>query len=390
MSRSHFAMFAAAWGVALTGCAGPESASRETVVDSAGVRIVQHDVLPRDTAFSVGEALLRVGWSEAEHEFQRIVGGKILADGGLVIGDAGSQELVYLTPAGAVDTIVGGAGQGPMEIGHLVSLNLLPGDTVVAEDDGNARVSFFHRGEYQRSYRIEGGAAALVFNAFGRVGRSLVTVPSGYRMEFPEPWLQGVVRVHPLETQSFDSILSYDWIPRTEQNVTSNPFRGLGTVGVAAGGIVVARGDRAEIEFRDLQGELRQIVRWTESRRPLSDGEWSQYTDLRASRNRSRTAEEFDRYMSELRAAVDEPLPYLAEIGGDDVDRVWVSEYSVEGRHFTAYRVFTSEGSWVGWVHLPPRTQVLDVRNDMLLVIQRSELDVESVALLPLMRHSGG
>ena len=227
-------------------------------------------------------------------------------------------------------------------------------------------------------------------NSVGIIGRSLISVPSAYNPRFPEPWKQDLVRAHPLETQVFDSVLSYDAHERIEPNETANPLRPSGTAAVAAGGIVVVRGDRAEIQFRDLQGGLTQIVRWLEPRRPISDPEWSWYADVRTSRNRTRTAEEMDQYLIELRAAVDQPLPYFGPVHGDDMGRVWLSEYAVDYPHPTTYRVFTSEGGWVGWVHLPPRTQVLDIRNDMLLVIQRNELDVESVALLPLIRASGG
>ena len=352
------------------------------VRDSAGIRIVELGPLVDIDAFRLGEPVYRLGWSDTDHNFSQVVTGVLLSEGRTAVGDWGSDEVVILTSAGTVEAVLGGPGQGPEEIGSLQSLSRLPGDTLVLRDLGNGRISFIHEGQWVRSYRSE---VAYLLTAVGLQDRNLVMVTVGYRPGFDEPWFQGSIVRHPLETQQFDTVRSFDWVSRMSRGETS-PLPAWGSVGVTAGALLITRGDRAQVEVLDLEGRTTQIIRWTERRRTVTDDLWAEYAEHMRSGIAGDDAE-VNRFLAEGRAAADE-LPYLSYVHGDTEGRVWVSEYSLPSRYPERYRVFDRAGDWLGWVTMPPRVEILDIGSDMILAIQRNDFDVEAIVLLPL--QAGG
>ena len=368
-------------GVALA-CGDAPPPPQAIVRDSAGIRIVELGPLVDRAAFQLGEPVYRLGWSDTDHNFGQVVTGVLLSEGRAAVGDWGSDEVVVLTSAGTVEAVLGGSGQGPEEIGSLTSLSRLPGDTLVLRDSGNGRISFIHEGQWVRSYRSE---VAYLLTVVGLQDRNLVMVTSGYRPGFDEPWFQGSIVRHPLETQQFDTVRSFDWVSRMSRGETSL-LPAWGSVGVTAGALLITRGDRAQVEVLDLEGRTTQIIRWTERSRTVTDDLWAEYAENMRSGIAGDDAD-VNRFLAEGRAATDE-LPYLSFVHGDTEGRVWVSEYSLPFRYPERYRVFDRAGDWLGWVSMPPRVEILDIGSDMILAIQRNDFDVEAIVLLPL--QAGG
>ena len=373
----------------ILGCADSPAIPTAVVRDSAGVRLVEHGRLTDVLAFSVGDPLYRVGWSETDHEFARVVSGVLLSGGRAAVGDVTSDQIVVLSSTGEIEVVLGGSGEGPGEIGRLVSISRLTGDTIVVEDDGNARIAFFHGNKVIRSQRVHDGMAVMGLRAIGLQDRSLVMRISIYPAAFEESWLRAPVVLYALDSRQFDTVQSYDHVTSTlSPPAVNNPLRPSGHLGVTNGAILVARGDRPEVQMLDLEGRTKQIIRWSEERVPVSDEFWSQYSAVRSSRERRRTEEELAKYLTELRTAVDEPLPVFGGLRGDEAGRVWISKYPADYRHPTRFRVFDGDGEWLGWVNMPPRTGILDIGRDVILAIERDEFDVEAVVLLPLQRQA--
>jgi hypothetical protein len=364
-------------------CSDSAPMSGAVVRDSAGVRLVEHGPLTDAIAFRLGDPVYRVGWSEDDHDFVRVPTGVLLSGGRAAVGDLGTDEVIVLSATGQVEAVLGGSGQGPGEIGRIRAVYGLPGDTLVVEDIGNGRVALFHGGHFVRSYRVGEGGARLGLRGFGLQDRALFMEISTYSAIFEEPWLQAPIVRHPLETEHFDTLRYYDFAPRTSPGKPLNVLRSAGLTGVTQGAILVARGDRAQVEMLDLDGHTSQIIRWSEQRVPLSDEFWSEFAAVQWNQEQRRT-EEMSEHIAGYRAAVDDLLPYMRGVRGDRAGRVWVSEFSTDWRRPTRFRVFGRDGEWLGWVHVPPRTQILDIGNDMILAVQRDELDVEAVVKLPL------
>ena len=380
-------LLAAVW---VTACEPEQSNSPLTIRDSAGVRIVDIGSLSTDTAFEFGPPRFRVGWAQGHYSFSKIRDGVLLLGGKAALGDNGNGEIVVLGPFGEVEAVFGRWGQGPEEIGRLVSMKRLTGDTIVVEDDGNNRISLFTEHGFERSYRIEDGVVAFDLRFLGLIGRTLIMTTGTYQPYFSEPWFKAVLVRHPLGTQQWDTIRFFDFARRIVENQTPNPFRPSGHAAVTAGEILVNRGDRPEVLRLDLEGRTHRIIRWREDRRVLSDSIWKVFSDYRRGIETRRSEEQMRGLLADLRNAVMEPLPYSGELRGDDKGRVWVAEFSSDHRYPARYRVFDRDGLFLGWVPMPPRFQALDIRGDEVLGVLRDEFDVEAAAVFPLMSRSKG
>lgn len=63
--------------------------------------------------------------------------------------------------------------------------------------------------------------------------------------------------------------------------------------------------------------------------------------------------------------------------------RLWVRDFAPPWEE-GSWRVFDAEGRWIGSVTVPPRTRLLDLAGDRILVELTDELGVTTVRVLPL------
>jgi hypothetical protein len=130
------------------GCAGDApDAFVATVTDSAGVRIVTHDLtgVTVPTYRTVSEHDLEIGVQEGapEYSFSRIPDLAIAPDGSIVVSDALAQELRVFDANGAFLRAIGQAGDGHGEFANAPVLVGFAGDTVFAFDVRSSRISSF-------------------------------------------------------------------------------------------------------------------------------------------------------------------------------------------------------------------------------------------------------
>lgn len=370
----------------LSACTSAGPTSRTVIVrDSAGIRIVENGPLSDVVAFRLEEPVYQVGWSSADHLWERVGAGVLLSGGHAGIGDVGSSEIVVLGPSGAVVEILGGPGQGPGEIGSIRSLSLVGLDTIVVEDYRNRRITLFHAGAVTRSYRTDGRAVSGL-RGIGTDGHGgLIMTTSQYWPFSEDPWIQAVIARHALDTGETDTVAFFDSWPGLTEGVTPNPFRSQGWAGVTAGALATTRGDRPQMERLDLNGNVTHAVRWVEERKPANDSVWRDYEEFRRSLEPLfANSPEQDRVLADLRGAAEGPLPYSGWIRGDDAGNVWVAEYAADWRYPSRFRVFSPTGEWLGWVEVPPRFEVLDIGQGYLLGVHRDEFDVAAIALYRL------
>ncbi len=376
----HIHVLSAGTLALLCGCTdGPEVSTDFQVRDSVGVRVVEHRVLPSRLAFHLEEVYTH-GPSAGDHQFINAWSGTLLSNGVAAVGDARAQEVVAIDPSGSKVDTLGTAGEGPGEFGRVISVTALRGDTIVVEDDGNLRFTFIHDNQYVRSQSTAAFSSAWSSGGVGVLDRRLISRPTQYRLYIDEAWNRLPITAHDLDSDRWDTLTVYDVAPRLEQGRMPDPFRPWGYVGLGQEGVLIGRGDRAEIRVHDPEsGLLTGIVRWPPRHARLTPGEWARYEVPRRDGSQERQAE-----LAELRIAVVEPLPEILDVKGDDLGRLWVGRFDVSGVP-SEWEVFSPNGESLGQIRLPERTTILEIRGDLMLTVQRDDLDVQAVTLYRLL-----
>jgi hypothetical protein len=371
-----------------------QAPSNVTVRDSLDVRIVEYAGSPAAAAVLRVDSVpvFRHGDEDGEYAFLLPVVGALQPDGGAVVYDGAINEIVLLAPDGSLRSILAAAGQGPGEVRMVLSLHVLGLDTILVEDDGNGRFTFFEQGTVARTVSGAGDRSVtrdLMAQGLAPDG-SLLMSTSFYSRDFTEPWFAGQMVQWDLDAGAPDTVASYDMAPRLAADGSQNGLSDYGMLTVSGGRFVHGRTDIPELRWRDADGTVHQILRWSPSVAFPTDEVFEAFIEaLRAYNTRinpgtsGNELEAFlDRVTSSYRMDPDDPLPLFGELFGDDQGRVWVAEYSPFPRVLLpdSYTLIDSDGTWVGTLQLPVPLRVLDVFGDLILGIQADELGVESVS----------
>lgn len=135
--------------VAFVACSGSETDSHwaGTVSDSAGVLLVKN---PTDGSWSADQAwtvegVLSIGSlsGDEKHQFGRIAGIDVDADGNIYVADAQARNVRVFAGSGAYLRTIGRPGSGPGEFGTNVAGVFVVDDQVIVPDLANQRISRF-------------------------------------------------------------------------------------------------------------------------------------------------------------------------------------------------------------------------------------------------------
>jgi len=360
----------------LASCGPGEPPLEVGVRDSLGIRIVQLGPLntpPTDIRLAPGP-VYQVGWLPGEPVFEHVVAGALLPDGRAAIGDQWSRTITVLSPSGEVERVLGGRGSGPGEIQTIIQMARLGEDTLVVQDNRNARFTLFHADSLLRSVPLSGPAQIA-----GVDRQFLIRRTATHNSDFPEAWLRGVVTRLDLASGRVDTVRSFDWV----QNRRGRPrFPPGGEVGVTRGAILLGRSDRAQVEWVTTDGRLAQILSWEADRPRLSEEDWAVYEDYFMTEPVFTVSTEDRRELfAQMRPPIGRPLPHFGRLLGDDRGNAWVADYSVNWRTSARFEVFTADGDWLGSVSLPPRFQVLDIAESRVLGVQFNDLGVAAAVV---------
>ncbi|HEX2166380.1 MAG TPA: hypothetical protein VHG09_03985, partial [Longimicrobiales bacterium] len=335
----------------------------------------------------------------------------LLSNNGLVVANTGSEQLLFFDSAGAFVQAVGGRGEGPGEMRGLGQIHACA-DTLIARE--MRRLSqFTDDGDFVQTLNIlrQPSDETLVAQAVSAdCGRILVL---GARLPSP-PFTHGDI-ARPLYTLFWqdkggaqrDTLI----VTRGAAGVVMEimgmmvphplPWRSdPAWTATGDGGIVIGDGDSPELHFLNASGLTTQIVRWDTGPREVSDADH---------RLHERGREAFLRKYPDhgpLLPSLDEipgvptHIPALWKLLSDGSGRIWVQEYprAAGGRpvEFKAlarsepsnWLVFEEDGALVGQLQFPANTEVLHIDGDRVVVVERDDLDVESVVVYRLQRSS--
>ena len=398
-SRHYSALMLSA---ALVACGGDNDRTGDVQVqieDSAGVRIVQYAGVPEvEPPFVIAEEpVYRHGANPGDYTFQLVNVGRLFPDGGAVVADRESSEVVVLSLDGTTHEVLARRGEGPGEVIYPYSMFVLGQDSVLVPDNRQSRLTLFvgdsvaHIASLPRSPHF--GVAGI-----GSSGELLLMNRIPYRswVDIEEEWLAGHMTLFDTETGTLDTVASYDHWPRRRSGQPRPIIRPVGEVTVAAGRFVHTRSDRPEITWRLPGGRLERIVRWRSEPTLLTEellegGE--AYNRMIGRMNYgvsdARLEEIVQEDMSRYRAMIGQPLPLFGSPFADADGNVWLPSYRpAYPEEGSPYTVISPDGEWLGQVETPPRFRILDVTGGLVLGVLRDEMDVENVVVYGLVVRS--
>ena len=381
---------------ALAACGGDPGLADDLgiqVRDSAGARIVEYAGQP------VGEAPLalaaepryRHGANPGDYEFQFVDAGRLLPDGSAVV--AWYSGMVVLSPDGTTHEVLATAGEGPGEVISPHAVFVLGQDSVLVPDDRLSRLTLFVGDSVARISSLP-RAGHFGVAGVGSSGELLLwnRHPASLWIDIEDEWLAGHMTLFDTDTGALDTVASYDHFPRQRSGEEAPIIRPMGEVTVAAGRYVYTRSDRPEITWRLPDGTISQIVRWRPGPNLLA-GELLEHGEayIRALYRRHRVGSEARREeiiqedMAQYRAMIGQPVPFFGTPFADADGNVWLPSYRpAYPEEGSPYTVISPDGEWLGQVETPPRFRILDVAAELVLGVLRDDLDVESVAVYPL------
>ena len=367
------------------------------VHDSAGVRIVDNGPAPA-SSWQVGTSpRFTLGWGVDEPTFTWIQSGRILPDGGAIVGDFTAGTIFWIGPAGSVLATWGRKGEGPGEYQALDAI-LLRGDSILVSDGRLRRLTVLSFAGDVLATRPLPGAFMHQASSFLTDGR-LLLIPGDAYGAVSDTRPEWVFERQPIIAASMDggTIDTLAELPHLRRwygtrGASPGPVSVRGRAEGFLGGFGYSRADQPEVRWYDGAGRLLQIARWDEEAMPLTQ-DWRHRMAANLEESwRSAGAEEgfIAAQLAELQegfARHDGPLPFWDSFDVDRQGNAWLREYALPGEPSTRWRVITRDGVYVGWADLPNVRSILDITDSRILAVRADSLDVPALVLLDLVKR---
>lgn len=377
------------WSIALASCEPNRSGVAVTARDSAGIEVVENgEVEGVQARWRLADRpSLRIGWRDDEPTFERVRSLDVLADGRIIVGDYGARMVYMISPKGEVEWSLGAVGEGPGEFRSVDDVTAKDPDTVLVQDDGNARITVLANGAAVETYPFRA--------THGRAGYYVDRLRNGslYLLPFslmaardPEGWIQAeVFTVEPTLTVG-DPVVEVPFV-KSFGPENRNPFRHYGVAVTTGDWIAYARNDRPEVIWFDEQGEVVRISRWQAGSQELTDDIWEAYeAAARGRASRELPPERLEEMLSDQKRDVEGPLPLFSDVLGDDEGNVWLSAYAFPGSPSQFFFVLARDGTWLGEVQIPERFEPLTITQHRVVGVERDEWDVQAVAAYEIVK----
>ena len=370
---------------------------RFTVRDSAGVRIVENYT----AAWGEGEGwrfgeepLVDIGVVEGDpnYELYMVLTPLRLADGRIVFGDGGTQDIRFYDAEGTFLHSTGRKGSGPGEFEDIRWVKRYRGDSLLAWDIRLHRFSVYDQyGNLGRSFVV------------GRVGDPWSSFSDGSILTYtqerpPRDAPKGMTRL----TFTFDKLTSTGG-----QAGTLGSFPGAETYvkptsrGMSYGNLLfsrftswqncadsfcVATKDSYEYRVYTQEGVLRSIVRLDQENRLVTAEDIEYQLETRVNRieneqARRRVAAMYDEM------PIPKTMPAFGGIKSDRLGNVWIGEYRSRRSGYTRDQtVFAVDGRLLGTVALPDRFAPADIDDRYVVGTWYDDLNVIHVRVYELIK----
>jgi hypothetical protein len=132
-----------------------------------------------------------------------------------------------------------------------------------------------------------------------------------------------------------------------------------------------------EVRFHAVDGSLRRILRWSAPAIPVDAALLARVKQAALAQGEGDDAA---RRFIESQYAQPSPapvVPYFSDLRFDASGALWVQEYTLSPGDSVHFRIFRSDGQYLGRRSLPPRHRVLEIGYDRILTVWQDAEDLE-------------
>lgn len=376
-----------------------DASAQRVIRDSAGIRITEN-ARPADESrlpWRIGpEPMVSIGEVVGEEAYllHRANDATILADGRIVIANAGSNELRVFDASGAHLATWGREGEGPGEFTGLAGVERWPGDSVVAWNASTWVISVFDsEGVFGRSFTLDSEAGALepraVLGDGSVLGRTGEVTGEGYRRSRETYELRRPGTGSPIGLGVHPGAESYLAFVNGMYLLGNLPFGRSLWEAQWGGFVIVAPDDNYEVRAYDPgTGALARIVRREYENRAPTREEVDEAVDAALDRS-GRTGRQLELARESYGGMpLVERFPAFLALLTDPLDHLWVREATLPGmdRPAPLWTVFDPDGWALGFIETPDGLTIYEIGADHLLGRATDEMGVESVQVWALER----
>lgn len=336
---------------------------------------------------------------DPDYILSEVVGGLRLNDGRIILAERFTNGLRVYDAEGVFIGDIGGPGEGPGEYEYIRGLDRCAGAPVVAFDlhwdmkryDENLQLLD------ERSSLLPGIGGTPYFFDCGPSGHWFATGWGNREAHFQAGYF---VATAPVVLGMGDSILvdfgerlSSERIGTARDDGTPtgsgpHPFGRRTSLAIGPNRVYMGDGSDFRIERFDLRGDSLPWVEWDGPNLEITREHLDIYGSVRLETVSSAQKPALRRWLKALSEV--ERFPAYDALRVDPVGNLWVRYFRKPGEADSRWVVLNEAGNLIGEVRLPGSTKLLDIGSDYLLVVEKDDLDVESVLLFRLDRSGAG
>ncbi|MEQ9401587.1 MAG: hypothetical protein RJQ04_20645 [Longimicrobiales bacterium] len=366
-----------------------------------GAVVVENPALPPDARLEwrIGtrpELSIGVASGRTAHQLFGVRDATVLPDGRIAIANGGTGEIRVFDATGAHLTSMGGAGEGPGEFRRLEAVEAWPGDSLLAWDARQQRMSVFSAdGTHGRTFRLRHFEDTYSPRFLGVTPDGRLLVRGGFPQRSDEPY-QGMFR-----PMSRYALLDAQGNPGTDlgehpgeegyltagggfETFSEHPHAKTTVSAVWGDEVLISPNDSFELTAFDLDGAPTRRIRLDYDLVAPTREDMEAWFEAFTADDTAEERAAFRRSFEDLPLL--EAFPAFEAIEVDALGFVWVREYPRTADDPLSWIVFDPAGRAQGRIQTPPGLEVYEIGADYLLGRTRDELDIERVERWALTR----
>lgn len=321
-----------------------------------------------------------------------VIGATVLANGTVVVGDNGAQNVKWFAANGTHLRSFGRDGDGPGEFRLVNLIGTCGSDSVFVLDGANRRLSMLSLdGKFY-------GMRALYTDAVDKRAPSAIKCGGNRRFALlGQPRGSMPAGDLPFRSEVAVRIQSVDGVQITDAGVVSGsdrqrfgnsagprPLGKKSLVAIGSGWLYVGTGDSNLIQVFTLSGKPAAKIQLPFERRPISKREIDEYIKNVARLNLKLS----ESTVRSMYAPLKYPdfFPTHGELLVDNLNNFWVEEYRLPGQTASRWIVFDAMHQAVAEARLPNDFRLIEVGRDYVLGVWSDEDNVKHVRMYRLIR----